>query len=348
MSRTERETRLRERLVAALEDAGIGWGQVADCRTIGGGTFSAVFGVRTVDGAALVVKLAPEGPVLRYERGILGTEAWYLRTAGERTSVPVPTVLAASPRNAGVVGGHIVMTECPGTPWEELRKEADAGDLAVLREELGAHVARVHALPAPGGFGYPALPFGPLRASWREAFLEMVDAALDDAARFDVRLPRSAEEIREVIAAESGSLDEVTVPRLVHWDLWDGNVLAERAPGTGRPRITALIDAERALWGDPVMEFVSLGLFHDIGRDEAFWKGYRAQGGSVVLDAAARNRLALYRAYLYVVMWVEARPREFGAGHLEWLRRDVYAPLGEMIGAWSRGEGPMEHLWPRG
>jgi hypothetical protein len=68
----------------------------------------------------------------------------------------------------------------------------------------------------------------------------------------------------------------------------------------------------------------------------------------VVFDAAARNRMALYRAYLYLVMWVEARPRQFDAGHLDWLERDVFVPLGEMIDAWSRGEGPLEHLWPRG
>lgn len=348
MSEVERDERRQERLVAALEDAGIGWGRVAGCRTISGGTFSAVHGVRTDDGAALVVKLAPEGPVLRYEQGILGTEAWYLRTAGERTPVPVPTVLAASPHDGTGRGGHIVMTECPGTPWEELRKEVDAGDRALLREELGGCVARLHALPGTGGFGYPALPFGPLRDSWREAFLEMVDAVLDDAVRFEVDLPRPAKRIRDVIAAESGSLDDVTVPRLVHWDLWDGNILAERAPGTGRPRITALIDAERALWGDPVAEFVSLGLFHDITEDGPFLRGYRAAGGHVVFDAAARNRMALYRAYLYLVMWVEARPRQFDAGHLDWLERDVFVPLGEMIDAWSRGEGPLEHLWPRG
>ncbi|MDH6223415.1 phosphotransferase [Streptomyces sp. MJP52] len=339
---------LRARLVAALEDAGFGWEQVAGCRRLGGGTFSDVYGVRTAEGARAVVKLAPAtgSPVLRYERGILGTEAWYLRTVRERTSVPVPTVLAVSAGDEGGPGDHLVTSECPGVPWEELARSVGAEARAALREELGGHMARVHAVTGTEGFGYPALPFGPLRSGWREAFLEMVDSVLDDAGRFGVTLPRPAGEIRDVIAAESSSLDEVTTPRLVHWDLWDGNILAERRPDG--PRITALIDAERALWGDPVAELVSLALFHDITRDEPFLRGYRAAGGSVSFDASARNRMALYRAYLYLIMWVEARPRRFGAAQLAWLERDVFEPLGVMLDAWARGEGPVAHWWPRG
>jgi aminoglycoside phosphotransferase (APT) family kinase protein len=348
MSEPVAEERRQERLVAALRDAGVRWGEVTDCRLLGGGTFSSVFRVGTVDGAGLVVKLAPapDRPVLRYERGILATEAWYLRTARERTSVPVPTVLAVSPPGGSGLGDHLVTSECPGTPWEELRKHVDAAGRTRLREELGRHMAALHAVTGTDGFGLPALPFGPLRPVWRDAFLEMLDAVLDDAGRFAVSLPRSADEIRKILDARSDVLDEVTTPRLVHWDLWDGNILAE--PGPRGPRVTALIDAERAFWGDPVADFVSLGLLHDITRDEAFLSGYRAAGGPVTFDAAARERLALYRAYLYLVMWVEARPRNFDAGHLAWLERDVFTPLGRMLGSWSRGEGPLEHHWSRG
>ncbi|WP_151770433.1 phosphotransferase family protein [Streptomyces abyssomicinicus] len=348
MSEPVEDERRRARLVAALEDAGVGPDRVAGCRKLDGGTFSAVFGVRTVDGAGLVVKLAPgpDDPVLRYERGILGTEAWYLRTARERTSVPVATVLAVSARDEGGPGDHLVTSECPGVPWDRLARDLDAGARAQVRAELGGHMAQLHAVTGTEGFGYPALPFGPLRPSWREAFLEMVDAVLDDAGRFAVPLPRPAEEIRVVIAAESSVLDEVTVPRLVHWDLWDGNILAERRPEG--PRITALIDAERALWGDPLAEFVSLALTHDITGDDAFLNGYRAAGGSVVLDASALNRIALYRAYLYLIMWVEARPRRFDAATLDWLGREVLTPLAAMLDAWHRGEGPVTHWWSTG
>ena len=114
------------------------------------------------------------------------------------------------------------------------------------------------------------------------------------------------------------SVDEVTTPVLVHFDLWDGNILVES--GSAGHRIGALIDAERAFWGDPLAEFVSLALFTDIEQDTAFLHGYRAAGGTVTFDLAARQRLALYRAYLYLIMWVETAPRGFGQELLDLFR----------------------------
>jgi len=37
-------------------------------------------------------------------------------------------------------------------------------------------------------------------------------------------------------------LDVVRTPRLIHFDLWDGNILVEAG------QITGLIDGERAFW----------------------------------------------------------------------------------------------------
>ncbi|MFD8567800.1 phosphotransferase family protein [Streptomyces sp. NPDC059639] len=261
-----------ERLAAALAAAGVVWSEVDAYEELDGGTFNTVFRVRSSgrrDG--IVVKLAPGAgvPVLRYEEGILGTEAWFYDVV--RDGAPeVPTPVALAPATAG----HLVMSECAGRPWSELGEGMSDDERRLLRSELGRHVAGLHSLKGDDGFGYPALSLGPLRATWREAFLGMVDAVLLDAERFGVALPRPVDEVRELFAGQGGSLDEVTVPRLVHFDLWDGNILVEKG------RVSALIDAERAFWGDPLAEFVSLALFDDIERDEDFLAGYRAAGGS--------------------------------------------------------------------
>jgi aminoglycoside phosphotransferase (APT) family kinase protein len=204
----------------------------------------------------------------------------------------VPVVMAVDA--TGETGGYLVMTQCPGSPWPELAPLPSGGERDELRAELGRQMARLHTITGTG-FGYPSWVLGPLRESWRTAFLGMVDAVLADAERFAVTLPRPAAEIRALFAARAAVLDEVTTPVLVHFDLWDGNILVESSPA-GR-RIGALIDAERAFWGDPLAEFVSLALFADIEQDTAFLHGYRAAGGVVTFDFAARQRLSLYRAY---------------------------------------------------
>lgn len=48
---------------------------------------------------------------------------------------------------------------------------------------------------------------------------------LQDAVRLEARLPASQQEIEQVLELYLPALDEVTQPRLVHWDLWGGNLL---------------------------------------------------------------------------------------------------------------------------
>jgi aminoglycoside phosphotransferase (APT) family kinase protein len=285
-------------LTAALAGAGVSWEQVAGCRSLAGGTFNAVHLVGLADGTRLVVKIppGPAVPVLRYERGILATEALYYQLASQCRGVTVPVVVAVDA--TGEAGGYLVMTRCPGSPWPELTPLPSGGERDELRAELGRQVACLHTITGTG-FGYPSRALGPLRESWRAAFLGMVDAVLADAARLD---------------------------------LWDGNILVES--GSAGPRIGALIDAERAFWGDPLAEFVSLALFADIEQDTAFLRGYRAAGGMVTFDFAARQRLSLYRAYLYLIMWVEAAPRQSGQKRLDWLFNVVFQPLAATFDEW--------------
>lgn len=251
----------------------------------------------------------------------------YYQLAGQCLGVTVPAVIAVDV--TGAAGGYLVMGECPGSPWPDLTPVPLGGERDELRAELGRQVARLHTITGTG-FGYPSLALGPLRDSWREAFLDMVNAVLADAGRFAVTLPRPATDIQDWFAARAAVLDEVTTPVLVHFDLWDGNILVE-SNRAGR-RIGALIDAERAFWGDPLAEFISLPLFADIERDTAFLRGYRSAGGSVSFDFPARQRLLLYRAYLYLIMWVEVVPRGYDQRRLDWLIPRVLEPLEAIFG----------------
>jgi aminoglycoside phosphotransferase (APT) family kinase protein len=312
------------RLTAALTGAGVSWDQVADHRLLTGGTFNAVHLVSLADGTRLVVKIppAPGTPLLRYEQqGILATEALYYQLARE-CLVTVPDVVSVD--TADAAGGYLVMTECPGTPWPQLAPALAGSERDELRAVLGSQVARLHTITGTG-FGYPSGSVGPLQETWRAAFLNMVNAVLADAETFAVTLPRPIAGILEWFNARAVVLDEVTTPVLVHFDLWDGNILVESGPAGHR--IGALIDAERAFWGDPLAEFVSLALYGDIERDTAFLAGYRGAGGAITFDIAARRRLSLYRAYLYLIMWVETAPRGFGQELLDRIHGRVFQPL---------------------
>lgn len=305
-----------------LEDAGLDPGRLAGVRPLSGGTYNTVEELLLTDGTRYVVKVPPAAtvPGLRHERGLLVAEAEFYRRAAE-AEVAAPHVVAFG-AGADAAVPHLLMTACPGVPWDTSVTDSERPP---LRRELGRQVARLHSVTGPG-FGYPSRALGPLAPDWRTAFTTMIEAVLDDARDYEARLPRSVEQVAATVRAGSPALDDVTVPALVHFDLWDGNILVDR-PAGGEPRIGGLIDGERMFWGDPLADFVSLALLGDIRKDEAFLAGYREAGGRAEFDVPARVRLALYRAYLYLIMLTETVPRAVDVEKERWVQSAVAPEL---------------------
>jgi aminoglycoside phosphotransferase (APT) family kinase protein len=282
------------------------------------GWFNSAYRVLLDDGRPAVVKLAPPAgaAVLRYERGILATEAMVYRrlAALPGGSVPTPELLHAGEE-------FLALSVLEGIPWDKVADRIRPSTRAALRRQLGAITARLHTLaPQDGRFGYPAGESGLSAPDWRTAFTAMVDALLDDAERWQSPLEVRPADIRRLVAEGGYALDEVTEPRLVHFDLWPGNIFVDLTDGGEHGRITGLIDHERAFWGDPAAELVSLAFGGDAVPAGDLVAGYTEAGGTLDFSAGFRHRLALYHLYLGLLLVVECGPRGFGADHLAFCR----------------------------
>ncbi|MEV8375748.1 aminoglycoside phosphotransferase family protein [Kribbella sp. NPDC056861] len=264
-------------VIELLKEAGIDAGSGLEITELTEGTFNTVYRI----GADLVLKVSPDptAPVLTYEQDLIHTESLFYQAA--RGKAPVPEVVHTG-------ADHLLMTALPGTTMQGV----SGPERATLRRELGGIVATLHEVTG-AGFGYPQKGLVP---TWSAAFLSMIDDVLADASRFAVKLPRPPEQIRQLVLERFELLDEVKTPRLIHFDLWDGNILVEDG------RITGLVDGERAFWGDPVAEFVSLTLF-STSIDPELLAGYG--------DLEPGETLSLYRIYLYLIMLIEGTPRRY-------------------------------------
>ena len=273
------------------------------------GWFNAVFRVEISDGRRAVVKIAPlpSTPVLRYELGVMGTEAMFYRRAAELDGVPIPELLQEGT-------DFLVVSAVNGSPWAEAASHLSAADRGTLLRELGQIAARIHALSCPDGrFGCPAPQAGLIAGDWRAAFTAMVEAILDDAARWDSPIGISPAEVRQMLADGSDALGEVRKASLIHFDLWPGNIFitgSRSTPGS-RPRVTGIIDHERALWGDPAAELVSLEICGPAGPGSELAAGYRDACGRLDFTPALRYRLALYRLYFGLILVTECGPRGY-------------------------------------
>ncbi|MEU4219096.1 aminoglycoside phosphotransferase family protein [Actinoplanes sp. NPDC026623] len=266
---------------------------VTDAAELSGGGFAAVWRASLADGRNVVVKVGPppSARLLRYERGLIEAEASYFRMVRSGApGVPVPEVLH-------VAEDWIVTTLLPGTTL------TGVADGTAVREQLGTAIAGLHRLTGPH-FGYAG--DRPSGTGWPATFGAILDALLADAADWKVPLPAG---IGDLAARHASNLATVTRPALLHFDLWDGNVLTEGG------RLSGLVDGERFLWGDPLLDFVSPALRRRIEDepDHPFLRGYAAATG-LVLDDAARTRLALYRVHFYLLMLAEGPSRGIPVG----------------------------------
>jgi len=274
------------------------------------GWFNTAYRVRLDDAREAIVKVAPPRhvPVLRYERGIMATEALVYRLACAVPGIPLPELLHADDE-------FLVLSALDGTPWDKARDHLPAEAAPVLLRELGRIIARLHTVVSPDGrFGYPALESALTAGTWREAFTAMVTAILADARHWQAPLGIASDEVLALLNAHADALDDVRVPALVHFDLWPGNIFVA-GDGDG-PRITGLIDHERAFWGDAAAELVSLEFCGPIDPHSELVAGYREAGGQLNLDESLTRRLALYRLYLGLLLVTECGPRGYGPEHM--------------------------------
>ncbi|WP_433203462.1 phosphotransferase family protein [Dactylosporangium sp. CS-047395] len=309
LSPTQRQLTPAE--VAALLQAHFGRTAV-HCGPLSGGTFAAVWHATLDDGTEAVVKIGPPPgvPLLRYERGVIAAEARYYRLAGAVGGVPVPPVLAAD-------DDLVLVGRLPGRPLSELSEKPETA--AVVRHELGQALHRLHTVSG-ARFGYD----GAGRASgpgWPAAFTAMTTDLLADGRDWDVTLPVPEAEVLATIERHAAALGVVGTPALVHFDLWDGNILTEGG------RLTGMVDGERYFWGDPLYDLVSpaLGRRIEDEPENPVLAGYFETSEQVRLTDAQRRRLMLYRMQFCLLLLIEMPSRAM-VGETERERREWVTP----------------------
>jgi aminoglycoside phosphotransferase (APT) family kinase protein len=294
------------------------------------GTYNAAYRVRLADGQVFVLKVAPPPgmDLLTHEVDLMRTEARFFEQARE-AGAPVPAIAFADLDRELVGRDYMFLEELAGESLAQAGPRLSTEDRGAVRRELGAAIGRVHAVTGER-YGYPLRDSRTWQSTWRDAFLTMVDDILADGARLDSELPLPLPVIADRFARHGALLDAVDRPALVHFDLWDGNVFIQQSGD--RWRLTGLIDGERAFYGDPYAEFVSIALFRDIQQLPEVLEGYAAATGTPVkFTEDVQLRIAMYTAYLYLIMAIEGVTRGFDPVTHDPTRRRALELLAELL-----------------
>jgi aminoglycoside phosphotransferase (APT) family kinase protein len=281
------------------------------------GYFNAAYLIELADDRRCVLKVAPPAAVrvLRYEHDIMHAEVEVMRLVRAHTTMPVPEIYRFDASGHLLESPFFLMEFVPGVALDKLRSTLAPADQQAIDREVGAYLRQMNGIVGVS-FGYiapPAKRYG----AWRPAFLAMLDDVLADGAAMEVGLLQPYDVIRRQVERCAAVLDEVITPQLVHWDLWDGNIFVDPATHA----ILGVIDFERALWGDPLMEVQ----YRRLEAPAGFAEGY---GRPLLSTPAERLRRVLYNIYLYLIIVIEAAYRQYESQDLElWARQQLAQEL---------------------
>ena len=270
---------------------------------LGYGWFNVTYKICLTDGRNVVLKIAPppDVQVMTYERNLMENEVAAMRLIEANSTVPIPHIDFADFTHDLVNANWFFMPFIEGDNYGALMEEGCTTPYedAAFFVQLGSRNRELNEIRGPR--------FGPISNprsdTWREEFLLMIESAIQDGERLDVDLGWDYDLVRKVIREHEGLLDEVTEPEFCEWDLWNGNTIFQSG------QIAAIIDHERAFFGDPLIEacFTAIDL-PSFGDAEAFMRGY----GKPRLTESESKRRRLYTLYLILIMVIETEYRGTG------------------------------------
>lgn len=243
-----------------------------------------------VEGAAgrWVLRVAPPDStgLLFYERLMMRQEPELHALIHARTSIPAAIVVAHDFTRGEIDRDWLLMTALPGGPLSEAHGLAPAAFARCLRQ-TGACLAQLHRIAAPQ-YGYLGAhrPMPP-QPDWASAFTLMWNRLLDNVVACGAYSEDEAREFRELLDRHRRHFERPVPASLLHMDVWAQNLLVD-----GAGNLTGMVDFDRALWGDPEIEFAVLDY---CGISEPpFWEGY---GAARDTSPAARIRGLFYLLY---------------------------------------------------
>ena len=272
-----------------------------------GGSIHTVVLVTCRGGHRAVLKMSPHRVDLTYAAQRADLEL--LREVG----LPVPRVWACETATLDSPHSYLLMEYMPGTSLADARTKFSPEQSESVQTHLADLVAQLHARTGDH-FRPSAADTKKTFADWSTCFADAQSPMLADFHRAAPLPPKSMKLVRRVHDRLADLLAHADKPRLIHGDLWAGNILTDGS------RVTAILDP-RCRYAHAEQELAYLELFKTT--TATFRKRYAK---TFRLDERYHAcRRAIYQLYALIGQWCLFGKRHTPAvlAHLEGMRAIV-------------------------
>ena len=283
------------------------------------GFFNVAYQIRLSDGAEVILKIAPPAGslIMTHEKNIMSAEVECMRMVRRKTTIPAAEILFYDSSRTLCSSDYFFMTKLEGKSLHSVSEKLPEEEKERIQFALGQWNAELNRI-TNSVFGYFSQP-DRQGSDWFQVFSSLICDAVGDAKALNIDIGIPYELAGTLLPRDQASFQEVIVPKLVHWDLWEGNVFVKGG------KITGLIDFERCLWADELME---VG-FRSHNQNRSFLKGY----GMEELTESQQIRVRWYDLYLFLICSLECDYREYpDRSQLLWSQEKIRETIRQIQG----------------
>jgi aminoglycoside phosphotransferase (APT) family kinase protein len=261
------------------------------------GFFNMAYLIKLSNDNEVVLKISPpkNAIIISHEKNIMFSEVQSMRLVAEKTDVPVASILFYDQSHEICEVDYFFMEKLPGNSYHSQFEVLSENEKANIDYQVGRYNQQINSITGER-FGYFGQPDKQCTV-WYDVFKSIVQDAIQDAQALSIDLQMDTRNLMELLHKDKEYFREVSEPRLVHWDLWAGNVFIENG------RVTGVIDFERCLWADELME---VG-FRTFANNNNFLQGY----GLLELNSSQSIRSRWYDLYLFLISALECDYRRY-------------------------------------
>ncbi len=290
--------------------------EIANIEELTEGFFNVAYHIALTDGSEVILKIAPSSDmdIMTHEINIMFSEVDSMKMVARETTVPVADILYYDNSHTICDSDYFFMKKLKGKSFYSCMETMTEEQKEKINFKMGEYNRILNQIKG-SRFGYYGQP-DKQGDNWFTVFRSMLQDTYHDAKRKSIDIPVPMDHLLSLLDRDRDIFEQVKEPSFVHWDIWAGNVFVHE------DKITGIIDFERCLWADELME---VG-FRTCWYNKAFIEGY----GYKELQPDQLLRAEWYDVYLFLISCLECDYRlydnrgayEFGTKMLtEWVEK---------------------------
>ncbi|MGN1420819.1 MAG: phosphotransferase family protein [Eubacterium sp.] len=236
---------------------------IQSVRQLHGGMFNTTYLVRSKN-EQYILRVGPVHTdlLLPFEQH-LGEAEVYVCNLLQENNIPANQPLISDFSKQIINRDYMIFSYIDGINMSE--KEVKKSNKPHLQKQVGAVTKRIHQITGDY-FGRVSDSFkGVTFSKWCDYLFYELQTLIKSCKKHNVFSEKILIDIESLFKQGKPYLNYISSPKLVHMDLWEGNIMIDK----NQKQILAVIDTDRCLFGDPDMDLANPWLI-----TEDFLEGY--------------------------------------------------------------------------